>query len=52
MHLNPRRRLTAVLALEDPWITEHDRTSEAVLARGITNAATNPANGVNLAEVR
>ncbi|KAF9209083.1 hypothetical protein BGZ59_010290 [Podila verticillata] len=52
MHLNPRRRLTAVLALEDPWITEHDRTSEAVLARGITDAAPHSANEVNLAEVR
>ncbi|KAF9295518.1 hypothetical protein BGZ74_010779 [Mortierella antarctica] len=52
MHLNPRRRLTAVLALEDQWITMHDRTSEAALARGITNDPASPTNGVNLKEVR
>ncbi|KAG0022218.1 hypothetical protein BGZ81_008631, partial [Podila clonocystis] len=50
MHLNPRRRLTAELALEDQWITMHDRTSEAVLARGITNDISST-KGVNLKEV-
>ncbi|KAG0035403.1 hypothetical protein BGZ82_005295 [Podila clonocystis] len=51
MHLNPRRRLTAVLALEDQWITMHDRTSEAALDRGITNDVSST-KGVNLKEVR
>ncbi|KAG0097294.1 hypothetical protein BGZ93_003038 [Podila epicladia] len=52
MHLNPRRRLTAVLALEDQWITMHDRTSETALARGIPNDAASPTKGINLKEVR